>query len=51
MHAQAMRCLAVGARDKHVQATLSDAHIKMLNLGSDWLNHFVPHCIKKVAVF
>lgn len=46
---QALRCLAHGVSDPSVQAALSDAKVKMLNLASDWLLYFLPHVLKKVS--
>ena len=46
---QARRCLAGGASDAQVQAALSDRHVKLLNLGSDWLMFLLPHALKKVS--
>ena len=31
-----------------VQQVLGDRHIKMLNLAADWLNHLLPHALRKV---
>ena len=45
---QALQCLAVGAKDTRVQASLSDRHVKLLNLGADWLMFLLPHALRKV---
>ena len=46
---QALRCLSGGAVDPSVQSVLSDRHVKMLNLGSDWLSFLLPHALRKVS--
>ena len=46
---QALRCLSGGAKDPQVQASLSDRHVKLLNLGSDWLMFLMPHALRKVS--
>ena len=48
--AQIAKCLLTpgATKDPAVQNELSDAHVKALNLGADWLNHLLPHVLKKV---
>ena len=46
---QALRCLSGGAVDPGVQSALTDRHVKMLNLGSDWLTFLLPHALRKVS--
>ena len=46
---QIAKCLLTpgATKDPAVQNELSDAHVKGLNLGADWLNHLLP-CPKAV---
>ena len=46
---QALRCLTSGAVDAQVQHALSDQHVKMINLGADWLGFLLPHAIRKIS--
>ena len=46
---QATRCLLGGTKDAAVQQVLSDRHVKMLNLGADWLSFLLPHALRKVS--
>ena len=46
---QALSCLDEGATEKAVQFALSDRHVKLLNLGADWLRHLLPHSLRKVS--
>ena len=32
-----------------MQGSLSDRHVKMLNLGCDWLSFLLPHALRKVS--
>jgi hypothetical protein len=45
----ALRALEVGPTDAKLQQVLADRHVKMLNLGSDWLRHLLPHVLRKVS--
>ena len=47
--AQALRALEHGLTDSALQASLPDRHVKLLNLGSDWLRYLLPHTLRKVS--
>jgi len=46
---QAIKCLLNGKITVQVQSALSDRHVKMLNLGCDWLGFLMPHVIRKIS--
>ena len=45
---QTMRCLSTGGADSSVQDVLTDAFVRMLNLGAAWLESLLPHVLRKI---
>ena len=46
--AQILGCLASGGATAEVEAVLADVHVRMLNLGYDWLHALLPHVLAKI---
>ena len=45
---QILRCLESGGATAEVETVLADVHVKMLNLGYDWLHSLLPHVLAKI---
>lgn len=46
--AQLLKALLHDASETSVQSALADRHVKMLNLGADWLCYLLPHVLRKI---
>ena len=46
--AKILACLAEGGADVEVERVLEDTHLRMLNLGYDWLSSLLPHVLAKI---